>query len=245
MTGKDEKSPLDGVTVDGVSVEEWLGKKRVSEKTLEIERERRAAERMSRGRHRPYMPKTKEGGPRVARRVVHLTDRQIRKEYGIMQKPFETKAENTLWLIFEQGPVTSRDIMAALPSPTQLNSLTALLASLWKTLGDSGARIIDRERRNGVYFYSKKPGVDVSVESAAEKYRAALRRERIELKASQEIDALPSQDRPEPDQIEEPRPEPPTGKPVADLLSTACRNYGLNVTFGGRVEIVFRFKIGD
>lgn len=164
---------LNGIFVEGEHVEEYLKKVEGDKKAKEIEAERLRVERTRGGKIRLAFDKAK-GGPRVARRVKRFTDREIRKEYGIMEKPFESHAENCIWVIMEKGPVTVQDIGRELEWKNKVNSLSAMVATVWSRLGNThegAAGVIDRYKHGNAYVYKKTEGVDVSVEAAIEKYK--------------------------------------------------------------------------
>jgi hypothetical protein len=81
------------------------------EKGAEIARERKA-DMKQRDKLMYYKPKNRmeEETRRVSRRVIHLSDEQIRKDYGLAMKPYKTVAENIIATIRKGGPITAKNI---------------------------------------------------------------------------------------------------------------------------------------
>lgn len=168
---------LDGITVDGKHIVEYIQKKIQDDKSKEIEVERVSVERNRGGKHKTILRYESDDKPRVSKRVRRLTDREIRREYGIMAKPYATKAENVIWAILENGPLSVVEIEKMIDWKDKRNSLSALCTMIWHSLGDKGADVITRIKGgDGAFVYEKKKGVQISVEAAVEKYRIGTRK---------------------------------------------------------------------
>ena len=168
---------LDGITVDGKHIVEYIQKKIQDDKSKEIEVERVSVERNRGGKHKTILRYESDDKPRVSKRVRRLTPREIRKEYGIMAKPYDSKAENVIWAILENGPLNVAEIEKMIEWKDKRNSLSALCTMLWHSLGDKGADVITRKKGDdGAFIYEKKKGLQISVEAAAEKYRIGNRK---------------------------------------------------------------------
>ena len=85
---------------------------------------------------------------KVSKRMVHLSDRQIRKEYGLMEKPFKTQVENILWLIINQGPISSAEMCAELGK--KQSALSSIISRVYQALGPDGKGWISRDIENAV-----------------------------------------------------------------------------------------------
>jgi len=46
-----------------------------------------------------------------------LSDEEIRRQYGLLLKPFKTSIENALWMIINKGPVNFKEICTTLKKP--------------------------------------------------------------------------------------------------------------------------------
>lgn len=140
---------------------------------------------------------TPEETRRVAKRKKTFTANEIRKEYGIMQKPYGTKIENIIWCIVNKGPIDMKGMAAEMgmtDDKAASRSLSGPLSHLYRCLGTSNARTpllstnsqrtqastrkpyginwIVRLPEGGRYFYSMTgDGLDKSVEVIYGKYR--------------------------------------------------------------------------
>lgn len=173
---KDEKNDGDipsGITVGGnTDLKDYLENLLKEEKTADVEDIRKEAESKRdnpkiKGKY-AYEEETKK----VRKRVKRWTDREIRKEYGIMDKPFDTNTDNIIWIIMEKGPVSVVEINHQLGDKMQQSTASAAVAGIWARLGsdhEHAADILSREQKGLTFYYQKKQGVDVSVESAIEK----------------------------------------------------------------------------
>jgi len=71
------------------------------------------------GKWRQTVKRKEKHGP-----VVKWTDEEIRQKYGIRAKPFPHLRDNILWVIQNQGPVSSADIAEILGVPVTSISTT-------------------------------------------------------------------------------------------------------------------------
>lgn len=230
---------LKGITIGGQTVEEWLEAKEKSEKSQAILAEHRAATKAT-GYHGPrgiYADNTT--GPRVAKRVKRWSDREIRKEYGIMNKPFGTHYGNALWVIMEQGPVTVNELGEAIKWEGKKNSLGALVAGIWKRLGtDGGAGILTRQqRKGGVWEYKRASDSTHSVEAAIHQYKVRGTQESRDKRAKARGQAPPEQPQVNQALVDDAVRE--IGKGIEEAVSKAL---GVQVQVSGRVEIVFKWE---
>jgi hypothetical protein len=175
---------MGGITINGIPLDEYLKMRDASEKDLEIdedikERTKRLAAIQTKTR---YEADTKK----VARRVTFLTDRQIRKEYGIMAKQFQTMAENVLWVLINRSPITLAEIANELQVGDKKNSCSAALATIYKSLGPAnGYCMLEREKyRNGHRYTWTDTEADVQrAHDLMKKSLRDMRKEKKEPKA--------------------------------------------------------------
>jgi len=161
--------------------------------------------------------KMPENTLKVWRRVKWWTNTEIRKEYGIMEKPFKTAVENILYLIINKGPISAAEIEALLGK--KKNHLSAPLSKLYERLGDRAAKpILTRKKRpGGSYEYSAVK--DVSVESGYMKYQNSGRRSKSQI----------------------PEDETDTSTSIKKAIENAIKDHlGVNVVISGKVEVVFK-----
>jgi len=191
------KKIIEGVFIEGKPLEEHLIDEERDDKSHEIEDIRKSVE----GRYKKaaiYSSERKTTDTRrVSKRVVRFTDRQIRKEYGIMAKPFETHHENVIWCIVEKGPITTQDIGVEIEWPGDKSSLSATASTVWKTLGNShpGALdIIERDKHGMTFLYRKKQGVDMSIEAIIDRFNTARKKQLRQEKRKQKNKPKPKRE---------------------------------------------------
>lgn len=93
------------------------------------------------------------------------TDDEIRRERGIMSKPFKTQIENVLWTIKHKGPITVKQIAEDLNYKTE--RISACMANVWNAVGEGqpkSAKLIGRHKiadeRGFAYFCQTDDSVD-------------------------------------------------------------------------------------
>ena len=152
-----------GITLNGKALSEDLVDDLDSEKTTEIEEVRREAVYIPLGGgNKTYKGEPKKG-PCVSKRVRHLTDEEIRKGYGLMERPFKTTLENIIWIILNsKEPVSPIDIAERLTWAKSMSSLSALISVTYKALSTSYTKvgegsIITREKFGKSFTYSSTP----------------------------------------------------------------------------------------
>ena len=230
---KENTNHLDGITIDGVHAEEWIVRREKDEKRVEIERERIAAITIPHSSGKVYLkPAVPKGGPRVSRRVKRFTDREIRKEYGIMAKPFGSVAANLIYAIIENGPLDGQEMAEVIEYEGGQSSISASLSTIWHRLGADGAGIIERESHSGKYRYQKKPGIDISVEAAIEKFNIIGRKQ-----AKQKREAARSE---EGNGVPAVTVDDESSAVSRALEETIKRIHGINIQVSGKVEVVFK-----
>lgn len=204
LINDDPESNLDGITIGGKPLGLWLRHKSTDEKTREIKAAHVEAVTIRHGKHKPYPynPDNKTG-PKVSKRVRRLTDREIRKEYGIMSRPYETVNANIIWCIIEKGPITNNEMANELKFEKSSSAFAAIMTGIWHRLGDEGAQLIQREKKPGNLFfeYSKKAGVELSVDAIIEQAnlwgKKAYREERLAERRQAFLDTLTEQEKAE------------------------------------------------
>jgi hypothetical protein len=195
---------LNGITVGGEHLGSWLRHKSSDEKTKDILKTRTEHIAIHHGKHRPYPKKAKQDiGPRVSKRVRRLTDREIRKEYGVMSRPYDSLSENIIWTMVEKGPISSQEIKDLLKFEKNNSAMAAMITGIWHRVGDEGAQLIVREKKKGnlFYEYKKRDGVELSTDAIIEQYRLWGKREyresELEKRRLAFLDTLTDQEREE------------------------------------------------
>lgn len=227
MTEKIKKEPLEHVepvtvndkTADFMHFDEEKTLMVKSEFTDELARKKRLI--YVHGKEK-YQPETK----RVSKRVKYLSDNQIRKEYGIMQKPFEKTGENIIWVMQNKGPVTTTEIAQELGvSYGKISGVVSELYAFFSKTGD-----IVRETR-GTRGYEYLFGSKYSPQVAWEMYLDSRRRKKKTVTPSVTETEAPKQG----------AYLKPVAKMAKDLLGTAIpREVQINVS----VEVLFGIKKG-
>lgn len=233
---EDERIPKlsgSGITIDGQkTLEEYIDEEEEKERNREVEEHRNEETGVIRRRtiYRGGVKVRHEDHKERNARTKHLTARQIRKEYGLMAKPFETQAENAIWAVIEKGPINVAGIHKEIEWSSAPNSLSALMKTVWDRLGED---IFDRYKAPGEsgFTYQVRDKVDISVESAIQKYKArasrAYQKKRAEKKAEKKVTV------------------PTDGFDIREVVEERLSNQlGMEVKVSGRVEVVFRFIVG-
>jgi hypothetical protein len=239
----------EGVFIDGKPLFEYLVDKERDRKSTETEEVRKEAEGRKYGRRTgSYADERQEVDTRrVSKRVKYWSPQKIRKEYGIMEKPFASHAENAIWVMMEKGPIGVTDIGKEMDWKGKHNSLSAMVAGAWARLGnkhEGAAGILDRESDHGSFRYFKAKGVDISVEAAIEKYRLVGRKQyqaKNGRKKLAEAAAAEGEERGKPIGIERDVDKVKVEETLSSAIEEAVRNtLGLKVEVSGRIDIVFR-----
>jgi hypothetical protein len=231
----------EGVFIEGKPLAEYLADLERDEKSHEVEELRKGAE-VKFKRSRSYVDERQIVDTRkVSRRVRHLTDRQIREEYGLMEKPFQSHGENAIWAIWNRGPVSVREIGEIIEWKGKDNSLSAMVATVWSRLGDmheGSAKIMTRESKNGRFYYMKAPGLDMSTEAAIEKYKLTGKKQ-WKAKNGKKVNSKKANSPIPDDRSILPGPIPPPDDP--DIITETIQKV-LGVKVSGRIEIVFKWE---
>jgi hypothetical protein len=232
--GEMTPTPADlvGVTVGGEPLQSVLRRNEEERKREEAEEEAEREVREKRRvilRHRPAgsMP---EETSRVSKRVRHLTQDEIRKEYGIMRSPYASQIENVLWAIRENGPITPVDIAGMLGvKPIRIQGVCSLL---WRTMKNSDPALLCREMKGGSYVY-KTSNLQVTVEQMYSAYREAKVWKSIK-KSAKDSPLLHPADLNPLDSL-------PTDKRIVGVIERAIeKELGVKVEITGRIEFVFK-----
>jgi hypothetical protein len=176
--------------------------------------------------------------------VKHLTDDQIRKEYGIMAKPpHKTVAENVLHIIFREGPITSNQIADILSKSH--NSMSALVAELHSALKNSMLKR-ERHKNSKAYLYSRADNIiSFDPRKGYEKFKKYKTRQR-KLKKYGVGEKVPVTSIK--DALKTTETEPAGYTSTAGLLENAIKEtaekiLGVKVEVSGKIEFIF--KLGE
>ena len=222
---------MEGVFVEGKPLCEFLEDEERDDKSRQIEDVRKQGEKRQKqtvvyGDEKKPLEDTR----RVAKRVKHYTDREIRKEFGIMKKPFGSHAENAVWAIWEKGPLSTKEVGAEIEYSSSQSSLSAMVSTIWHRLGHmhpGAACILERSSHHGTFQYQKKSGVDISVEQAIEKYK---------LTGSKQYKVANGKAKPSL------HPNSSSSKLADDIKQVVSKHLGLKVEVSGRIDVVFRWE---
>ena len=113
---------------------------------------------------------------KVSVRGRHFSSNEIRKEYGIMTKPYDSKIMNILWCIINKGPIDLRGIADALDYDKDYalatKHLSGPISSLYRYLGNKPPYGCGWIKRNldGKRFHYRINDPERSVEVMYKKY---------------------------------------------------------------------------
>ncbi len=154
VAGEKIREDETGVTVEGVPLEVYVAEEEEKTKGDEIQQERGKDEAEKRKVKRQGLKAKYDKRPvnqRVVKRVRRWTDREIREEYGLMEKPFKHKMENILWMIVNEGPVIPTEIAAKLGIAP--GDVSGALSRLMKRLGKD---LIERDETVQPFVYKAR-----------------------------------------------------------------------------------------
>jgi hypothetical protein len=224
-----EKLSGSGITIDGEkTLEEFLDEEEAKALSEGVELESREVRRsLYRGKGIRWESEKGRSG-----RTRFFTDREIRKEYGIMAKPFQTTVENIIWAIFHKQPITVKQIAKEINWEKSISSLSAQMKGIWDRLGVE-AQIIDRKPVKGGpgFTYFVRDGVDMTDEAAIQKYKATPDPRSKKSKKNNRIKEM----------LEISEEVSPIEKVISETISNKL---GVKVEVTGHVEVVFRFIVG-
>jgi len=171
---------LDGVTVEGKPIEEYIedmqekwGKGRKPKPDNEVRRQIKETIQEKRKciPKFTYVPKEEETR-KVSKQVRYYSHNEIRKEKGIMEKPFKTINENLLWLMVNKGPITVTEMEKELgKKPTHLSGP---VFRIYKTLGmsmEADQNVVVRFQEGGRGSHKYHAVDDITAERLFQLYR--------------------------------------------------------------------------
>jgi hypothetical protein len=236
---------LEGVFVEGKPLEQFLEDQERDDKSRQIEDVRKQSEKRQKFTVVYGDEKTPaEDTRKVAKRVKYYSDREIRKEFGVMKKPFESNAENALWSIWEKGPLSPKEVGKEIQFVGNTSSLSAMVSTIWHRLGnmhEGALDIISRTSEHGTFRYQKKRGIDISVEQAIEKYKLAGAAQHRQKKLDK-LNVKIGVKTPREGESEAGRLTTSSLKAIEDIAKTINSALGVEVKVSGRVDIVFRWE---
>lgn len=159
------------ITVGGEALEDHLEREEGKEKADETE-ESRKQEIVTKSKHKKKIrPRERfEDDPaRVSKRVRRLSDFEIRREYGVKEKPFPTLNQNVLFVLFKSGATLINSKAISDEIGKALADTSSALSHIWKKLKDTD--YIHRERKGLAYQYCiTDQGLDLGFEALYRKY---------------------------------------------------------------------------
>lgn len=265
----ENRNSLNGITVGGEHLVSWLRHKSTDERTKEIHETRNDQINIHHGKHKAYLKKEENIGPRVSKRVRRLTDKEIRRQYGIMAKQYDSLSDNIIWCIVEKGPITNAEMMELLLFQKGSSSFAAIMTGIWHRLGDEAAQLIDRKKKPGntFYEYQKKPGIELSVDAIIEQYhlwgkkdyrenQLAERRlkflnsldeqtriEEIEKEKQLQESNLTETQKEEATETKNNNKQKMLQSPVENIAQNIAQTLGINISLSGSIKILFGFTI--
>jgi hypothetical protein len=228
---------LSNISVNGICVEEWLNETENKLKHVEIEK----IQKIESNKHYPYKPplhkQQSKSGP--FKRATKLTDQQIRKEYGIMKKPFNNLNENIVWVIVNHGPISTEEILTKL-GRTDRNSVSAAVSYVWSKLGIN-QDVLYREKKGRAYFYNVAiPYAGISDETIVEMYRVDKRKKVIIPEFETKKDESPEHF----NCLREPIPSTENNDLVQKIGKIIGQTLGIEIKVSGKIEFVIRVENG-
>lgn len=246
MGGK-EAHNLNGITLEGIPLGTAIERIEDVEKSSEA-REVRQETINEHKRNAPrYTGSTStEETRRVSKRTVHLPVEQIRKEYGIMSKPYATVVENVIWAVMEKGPLSVSEISGEIAYESSRGGLSALMTQLWRMLGtdhDYSARLLHRQAVQGhsrKYAYMRHPDSEgVTPEAAYIKFKALVVKRK---KANQEAKKQRERAAATPDTPKKETPESKveTIEKTLGIVNALGKALGIKIEVSGNIDITFK-----
>jgi len=143
-----EKNNLNGVTVEGVPIDKYMEnmqEKYSGRKKPKPDSEVKKEFKQTIKQQRICIPKIKmkeeiviKETKKVSKSVRHLPSDEIRKEYSIMEKPFETVIESIFWLMVNEGPISVAEMEDKLAK--KRGSLGGTVYRIYKRMGEENLR---------------------------------------------------------------------------------------------------------
>ena len=226
---------LEGITVNGIPLSVEKADDLDTKKTSEIELERRETiSSIPPKKHK--VCKTNKNKNRAAGLMYHLTDQQIRKEYGLMSRPFNTNTENIIWAIMNlQKPSTPKEIAEIAGYKGTPGSLSSILSSIYFALEPAGCITREEYGKTKKYFpvSSSLPEHPKSIEYLYPIVRRfitdKLKDKKFKLKQPTPLPPIPS------------TPEDPSTLDLMTIIKNAMEKaLGIKVEVSGKVEVVFK-----
>ncbi len=229
-----EKNNLDGVTIEGVPFDKYMedlkekysGRKKPKPDS-EVKREFKETIRQQ----RKCIPKTDikdeiiiKETKKVSKSLRHLSSDETRKEYSIMEKPFETVIENIFWLMVNKGPISTSEMEDELGK--KRGNLGGTIYKIYKRMGEEtlgfGHQYINRRKKDGQNESQKYYAVDnMDAEELYRKYTA------LGVKDSTN------------DRV---KPKVPENRFLDGLKAKFEDVLGMDITVSGKIDVVFSWK---
>lgn len=169
----DQEDKFKGITVGGIPLKDLI-------KTDDLEEVEIPKEDTYSFYKKPHVPKKKYDNKRKPIYTKKWTDEEIRKEYGIMTKPYRSTTKNILWVLHNNQPewVSSKGIQQTLGKSAA--QITPRISEIWNHLGDSsGQGLVLREHISGRSFkYRLNPEVKISFEELTNAFDMAKKRKK-------------------------------------------------------------------
>jgi len=224
-----------GITVDGKSLTSLLADELDEEKSREVAEIRQAQIKIPRGKHKPHARYNyKERSSRTKR----LTDNQIRKEYGLMQKPYDNPSCNIIWTILNSDkPLSPKDIAEAIEFDKPMSTFSALMSTMYSAL--EPLNVIARKPFKTTFQYFKHVGAPENLD--AEKLWDEIKiytREQHRRRAKSKIISPTTSSSPH--HLGETLPPVPAGPLVEAIEEAITKVLGIKVEVSGQVNIVIR-----
>lgn len=146
-----------GITVDGVPLDNIVAEEERRERQNDLDGTRKEEIGTKAKHKKKFRPRERFGDdPRkVKRRCRRLSEYEIRKEYGLKEKPFSSLTKNVMYVLFHAGDqkVGSRGISDEIGKP--LPDVSSALSNIFNKLKHDNH--ITRERLGLAYQYSLTP----------------------------------------------------------------------------------------
>ena len=235
-----EKNNLNGVTVEGIPIDDYIEdmqEKYSGKGKLKPDSEVKKELKETIKQQRICIPKIKtkdeiiiKETKKVSKKLRHLSSDETRKEYSIMEKPFETVIENIFWLMVNKGPISVAEMEDELEK--KRGNLGGTVYKIHKRMGKEDLTGDLKKKYPGGLIIRCKDGGS----SALQKYYAVDNINAKEL--YREYTALGIKKGTN-DRVKPKVPE----KRLLDGLNVIFKDVlGMDITVSGKIEVVFSWK---
>jgi hypothetical protein len=147
---------LSNISFENRKLEEVLRERQEKKHSMEIEEERQKDQMRGLRLYGVKWGRAVKSSRGRSSKARLWSDHKIRREYGLMKKPYASQWQNIIWLIAFEYPVTARDTTEKLEAHNT-STVSAAFSSIQQYLGVNnayGASLLHRENVSGRYEYT-------------------------------------------------------------------------------------------